>query len=212
MLAGLSSCLKWTGLNYSKLDGKEDDVLYMQTMLQTCTTLKCFALKEIQTATMNVIPDSQEGEFCCLKGWVDAHTLAPTKPDSGLAISVKKLNHVTHQERSEWLRKINNMGQLSHPNLVKLIGYCLEDDYPILVYEFLANGSLDNHLFKGSSNIQPLSWPVRMKIALDAAKGLAFLHSNEVQVMHGDFKTSNILIDSVSGFIDLTSLEMKSLC
>ncbi|WJX89463.1 hypothetical protein P8452_71461 [Trifolium repens] len=88
------------------------------------------------------------------------------------------------------------MGQLSHPNLVKLIGYCLEDDYPILVYEFLANGSLDNHLFKGSSNIQPLSWPVRMKIALDAAKGLAFLHSNEVQVMHGDFKTCNILIDS----------------
>jgi serine/threonine protein kinase len=57
-----------------------------------------------------------------------------------------------------------------------------------------------------SSNIQQLSWSVRMKIALDAAKGLAFLHSNEVDVMHGDFKTSNILIDSVSGFIDLTSL------
>lgn len=47
-----------------------------------------------------------------------------------------------------------------------------------------------------------------MKIALDAAKGLAFLHSDEVGKIHGDFKTSKILIDSVSGFIDFTSLEM----
>ncbi|CAJ2640810.1 receptor-like cytoplasmic kinase 176 [Trifolium pratense] len=165
-------------------------------MLQTSTTFKCFTLKDIQTATRNAIPDKQEDDFCCVKGWINRHTLAPTKKDSGLEISVKKLNRVNHQKRSVWLRKINNMGQLSHPNLVKLIGYCLEDQYPILAYEFLVNGSLDNHLFNRSSNMKPLSWTVRMKIALDIAKGLAFLHSNEVEVIHGDIKTSNILIDS----------------
>jgi serine/threonine protein kinase len=141
--------------------------------------------------------------------------------------------------------KINYLGHLRHPNLVKLIGYCLEDNYRILVYEFLAKGNLDNHLFRsmllinlllllsflyndfylltsfttnnsydygaGVSNFEPLTWKIRMKIALDAAKGLAFLHSDEVGKIHGDFKTSKILIDSVSGFIDFTSLEMDRL-
>ncbi|XP_012572015.1 receptor-like cytoplasmic kinase 176 isoform X2 [Cicer arietinum] len=69
-----------------------------------------------------------------------------------------------------------------------------EDDYRILVYEFLPKGSLDNHLFR--KYFQPLSWKIRMKIALDAAKGLAFLHSDEVEVIYRDFKTSNILIDN----------------
>jgi serine/threonine protein kinase len=79
---------------------------------------------------------------------------------------------------------------------VKLVGYCLEDDYRILVYEFVTKGSLDNHLFRRASYFQPLSWKIRMKIALDSAKGLAFLHSDEVEVIYRDFKTSNILIDS----------------
>ncbi|XP_058783610.1 receptor-like cytoplasmic kinase 176 [Vicia villosa] len=88
------------------------------------------------------------------------------------------------------------MGQLSHPNLAKLIGYCLEDIHPILVYDFSPEGSLDNHLYKRSSNVQPLSWKSRMKIALDAATALAYLHGDEVNVIHGELNTSNILIDS----------------
>ncbi|KAK7290183.1 hypothetical protein RIF29_04414 [Crotalaria pallida] len=72
----------------------------------------------------------------------------------------------------------------------------LDDDHRILVYEFLAKGSLDNHLFR-RSYFQPLSWTIRMKIALDAAKGLAFLHSDEVDVIYRDFITSNVLLDSV---------------
>ncbi|MCI05373.1 protein kinase APK1A chloroplastic-like, partial [Trifolium medium] len=87
------------GLN-SKVDGREDGVL---SMLQTSRTLKCFTLEEIKTATRNAIPDRQEDELCCVKGWIDRHTLAPTKQASGLAISVKQLNHVIPQERSEWL-------------------------------------------------------------------------------------------------------------
>lgn len=113
---------------------------------------------------------------------------------------------------------------------MKLIGYCLEDDHRLLVYEFMPKGSMENHLFRsecttsifffyfifffiwiyvliehfyvdlGGSYFQPLSWSLRMKIALDAARGLAFLHSEEVKVIYRDFKTSNILLDSVCGF------------
>ncbi|XLU20090.1 hypothetical protein S245_056156, partial [Arachis hypogaea] len=92
--------------------------------------------------------------------------------------------------------EINYLGQLDHSNLVKLISYSLEDDHRILVYEFLTKGSLDNHLFRRASYVRPLSWNIRMNIALDAAKGLAFLHSDQVDVIYRDLKTSNILLDS----------------
>jgi serine/threonine protein kinase len=92
---------------------------------------------------------------------------------------------------------VNYLGQLSHPHLVKLIGYCLEDEHRLLVYEFMPRGSLENHLFRRGSYFQPLSWRLRLKVALGAAKGLAFLHSAETKVIYRDFKTSNILLDSV---------------
>ncbi|KAG6527378.1 hypothetical protein ZIOFF_009477 [Zingiber officinale] len=92
--------------------------------------------------------------------------------------------------------EVNYLGQLTHPNLVKLIGYCSEDEQRLLVYEFMQCGSLENHLFRRSSNFQPLSWNTRMKIALGAAKGLAFLHSDKAKVIYRDFKASNVLLDS----------------
>ncbi|CAL4989887.1 unnamed protein product [Urochloa decumbens] len=85
------------------------------------------------------------------------------------------------------------LGQLKHPNLVKLIGYCCEDDYRLLVYEFMFRGSLEKHLFR---NTTPLPWGTRMSIALGAAKGLACLHNAQRPVIFRDFKTSNILMDS----------------
>ncbi|CAI0440512.1 unnamed protein product [Linum tenue] len=85
------------------------------------------------------------------------------------------------------------LGQLSHPNLVKLIGYCCEDEHRVLIYEYMARGSVENNLF--SRVLLPLSWKIRMKIAFGAAKGLAFLHEAEKPVIYRDFKTSNILLD-----------------
>ncbi|XP_074308249.1 receptor-like cytoplasmic kinase 176 isoform X1 [Silene latifolia] len=92
--------------------------------------------------------------------------------------------------------EINYLGQLRHHNLVNLIGYCLEEEHRLLIYEFMPRGSLENHLFKRSSHSEPLSWSLRMKIALGAAKGLAFLHSPAIKVIYRDFKPSNILLDS----------------
>lgn len=88
------------------------------------------------------------------------------------------------------------MGRLSHPNLVKLLGYCLEDKELLLVYEYLPKGSLENHLFKRIGSMEPLSWERRMSITLGVAKGLAFLHCSEKQVIYRDFKAANILLDA----------------
>ncbi|OIW16141.1 hypothetical protein TanjilG_18856 [Lupinus angustifolius] len=161
--------------------------------------MKSFTFSELRTATRNFRPDSVVGEGgfgCVFKGWIDEQTLAPVKPGTGMVIAVKRLNQEGLQGHSEWLTEINYLGQLRHPNLVKLIGYCLEDEHRLLVYEFLAKCSLDNHLFRRASYVQPLSWKIRMKVALDAAKGLAFLHSDEAKVIYRDFKTSNVLLDS----------------
>ncbi|KAG9159380.1 hypothetical protein Leryth_010927 [Lithospermum erythrorhizon] len=114
----------------------------------------------------------------------------------GMVVAVKRLNHEGWQGHKEWLAEITYLGELHHPNLVKLIGYCLEDEHRLLVYEFMPKGSLENHLFRRGSFYIPLSWSLRMKVALGAARGLAFLHRAETKVIYRDFKTSNILLDT----------------
>ncbi|WOH16018.1 hypothetical protein DCAR_0935567 [Daucus carota subsp. sativus] len=105
-----------------------------------------------------------------------------------------------------WLNEINILGRLCHPNLVKLIGYCLKKKHRLLVYHgFMPQRSLRDYLSKRVSYFQPLSWNLRLSIALGAAKALAYLHSPEAYVVHGDIHTGNILIDSkfnakLSGF------------
>ncbi|XP_021716139.1 probable serine/threonine-protein kinase PBL10 [Chenopodium quinoa] len=163
------------------------------------SNLKSFSFSELKAATRNFRPDSVLGEGgfgSVFKGWIDENSYAATKPGTGMVIAVKRLNQESFQGHREWLAEVNYLGQLYHPNLVKLIGYCVEDEHRLLVYEFMPRGSLENHLFRRGSYFQPLSWNLRMKVALGAAKGLAFLHSAETKVIYRDFKTSNVLLDS----------------
>ncbi|KAI0502033.1 hypothetical protein KFK09_016978 [Dendrobium nobile] len=163
------------------------------------TNVKSFSFSELKSATRNFRPDSVLGEGgfgSVFKGWINEQTLEATKPGAGIVIAVKRLNQDGFQGHREWLAEVNYLGQLHHPNLVKLIGYCLEDEHRLLVYEFMPRGSLENHLFRRGSYFQPLSWNLRMKVALGAARGLAFLHSAETKVIYRDFKTSNVLLDS----------------
>ncbi|XP_022882968.1 receptor-like cytoplasmic kinase 176 isoform X2 [Olea europaea var. sylvestris] len=163
------------------------------------SNLKRFTLNDLKAATRNFCRESYLGKGGfgrVYKGWVDEHSLAASKPGFGMVIAAKLLNKDGWQGHNEWLAEINYLGQLHHPNLVNLIGYCLEDDERLLVYEFMPKGSMENHLFGRGSYFQPISWNLRMKIALGAARGLAFLHSAKDKVIHRDFNTCNILLDS----------------
>ncbi|KAF5207905.1 kinase [Thalictrum thalictroides] len=161
------------------------------------SNLKSFSFKVLKTATKNFSPDYLLGEGSfgkVFKGWIDEYKLTATKPGRGTAVAVKRLQQGSFQGHREWLAEINYLGQLYHPNLVKLLGYCLEDEERLLVYEFMSRGSLDNHLFRRNSNCQ-LPWNIRLNIALGAAKALAFLHSAEVNVIHRGCHNSDILLD-----------------
>ncbi|XP_065876914.1 serine/threonine-protein kinase PBL34-like isoform X2 [Euphorbia lathyris] len=165
--------------------------------LKLASQLRKFAFNDLKLATRNFRPESLLGEGgfgCVFKGWIEENGTGPVKPGTGLTVAVKTLNHDGLQGHKEWLAEVSFLGNLLHPNLVKLIGYCIEDDQRLLVYEFMPRGSLENHLFRRSL---PLPWSIRMKIALGAAKGLAFLHEEaERSVIYRDFKTSNILLDA----------------
>ncbi|KAF5779679.1 putative transferase, protein kinase RLK-Pelle-RLCK-VIIa-2 family [Helianthus annuus] len=136
------------------------------------------------------------------KGWVDEKTLLPSKKWTGFTVAVKKLNHESVQGFQEWQSEVNFLGRLSHPNVVKLLGYCREDRDLLLVYEFMKKGSLENHLYGRGSAVQPLSWNLRLKIAIGAAQGLAFLHSSYDNVIYRDIKASNIFIKASNILLD----------
>lgn len=160
-------------------------------------SVKPFSFLELKNATRNFRPDSVLGEGgfgCVFKGWIDEFTLTASKPGYGMIIAVKKLKPEGFQGHKEWLTEVKYLGQLRHPNLVKLVGYCSEGDSRLLVYEFMPKGSLENHLFRRGP--QPLPWATRLKVAIGAARGLAFLHDAEEQVIYRDFKASNILLDA----------------
>ncbi|KAK4724612.1 hypothetical protein R3W88_027391 [Solanum pinnatisectum] len=167
-------------------DFRKNAVLY--------THIIAFTLFELETITKSFRSDYilGEGGFGTVyKGYIDENVRVGLK---SLPVAVKVLNKEGLQGHREWLTEVNFLGQLRHPNLVKLIGYCCEDDHRLLVYEFMFRGSLENHLFRRAT--VSLSWATRMMIALGAAKGLAFLHNAERPVIYRDFKTSNILLDS----------------
>ncbi|KAK1261883.1 hypothetical protein QJS04_geneDACA001381 [Acorus gramineus] len=158
--------------------------------------LRIFSFSELKSATKNFRPDTVLGEGGfgkVYKGCLEEKSLNLSR--SGGAVAVKKLNSESMQGLQEWQSEVNFLGRLSHPNLVKLLGYCLEDMELLLIYEFMPKGSLENQLFR-RGGVEPLSWDIRLKIATGAARGLAFLHTSEKQVIYRDFKASNILLDS----------------
>ncbi|WJX48179.1 putative serine/threonine-protein kinase pbl17 [Trifolium repens] len=153
-----------------------------------------FTYQELRLATKQFRPDFilGEGGFGVVyKGVIDDTVRTGYKSTE---VAIKELNREGFQGDREWLAEVNYLGQFSHPNLVKLFGYCCEDEHRLLVYEYMASGSLEKHLFRRTGST--LTWSKRMKIALHAARGLAFLHGAERPIIYRDFKTSNILLDA----------------
>ncbi|XP_073272382.1 probable serine/threonine-protein kinase PBL16 [Primulina huaijiensis] len=165
--------------------------------LRRCVSAKpliAFTFNELKTITGNFRHDymlGRGGFGSVYKGFIPEDLREGLKPIT-VAVKIHDGDN-SHQGHREWLAEVIFLGQLSHPNLVKLVGYCCEDEHRVLIYEYMARGSVENHLF--SRVLLPLPWSIRMKIALAAAKGLAFLHEAEKPVIYRDFKTSNILMD-----------------
>ncbi|CAN1755052.1 Leucine-rich repeat receptor protein kinase EMS1 [Linum perenne] len=112
-----------------------------------------------------------------------------------LVVAVKKLSHSKAQGDREFMAEMETLGKVKHKNLVSLLGYCSLGEEKLLVYEYMANGSLDTWLRDGL-NPKPLDWATRLKIAIGSARGLAFLHHGFTpHVIHRDVKSSNILLD-----------------
>lgn len=107
-------------------------------------------------------------------------------------MAVKRLG-VIFQGDEEFLAELSMIGKINHMNLVRMWGFCSQGKHRLLVYEYIENLSLNNHLF--TSNF--LGWKERFKVALGIAKGLAYLHDECLEwVIHCDVKPENILLDS----------------
>ncbi|GMH13758.1 hypothetical protein Nepgr_015599 [Nepenthes gracilis] len=158
------------------------------------SNLHAFTLAELTLITQNFSSSNflGEGGFGRVhKGFIDDKLRPGLKSQP---VAVKCLNLDGTQGHREWLAEVLFLGKLRHPHLVELIGYCCEAEHRLLVYEYMARGSLENQLFRRFSVSLP--WLTRMKIAIGAAKGLAFLHEAESPVIFRDFKASNILLDA----------------
>ncbi|XVE51857.1 hypothetical protein DITRI_Ditri02bG0074900 [Diplodiscus trichospermus] len=167
--------------------------LSLNDLSNSLISLHIFTLKELGVITHKFSKSNYLGEGGfgpVYKGFIDDNLRPGLKAQS---VAVKVLDLEGTQGHKEWLAEVIFLGQLKHPHLVNLIGYCYEEEHRLLVYEYMARGNLENQLFKRCG--PPLPWLTRLKIAVGTAKGLAFLHEEEKPVIYRDFKTSNILLD-----------------
>eukprot|EP00250_Pteridium_aquilinum_P018659 c24154_g1_i1 orf=937-3012(+) len=150
---------------------------------------RSFSLYELDRATnnfdsQNIIGQGGFGQVFC------------GKLEDGSNIAVKRITCGDQKRSKEFMAEVEMLGRLHHRNLVKLIGVCMEEHHHCLVYELISNGSVESHLHSTLQDAMPLDWNTRLKIALGAARGLAYLHEDaNPRVIHRDFKASNILLE-----------------
>ncbi|XVF81748.1 hypothetical protein PTKIN_Ptkin15bG0181100 [Pterospermum kingtungense] len=148
-----------------------------------------FSLEEIKAATNNFHQDSiigQGGFGIVYRGTID---------DGTMVVAVKRVARSSLQGTREFRTEVQLLSQLRHPHLVHLLGFCVEQNEMIIVYEYMSRGSLDAFLFGNIADV-PLGWRQRLQICIGVARGLHYLHTGaKYRVIHRDIKISNVLLD-----------------
>lgn len=165
-----------------------DQVSYTTTTdMRNWNAARVFSHKEIKAATNNFKEVIGRGSF---------GSVYLGKLSDGKQVAVKVRFDRTQLGADSFINEVHLLSQIRHQNLVCLEGFCYEAKQQILVYEYLPGGSLADHLYGSNSKKFSLSWVRRLKIAVDAAKGLDYLHNgSEPRIIHRDVKCSNILLD-----------------
>uniref|UniRef100_A0A8C8VS69 Interleukin-1 receptor-associated kinase 1 n=1 Tax=Peromyscus maniculatus bairdii TaxID=230844 RepID=A0A8C8VS69_PERMB len=151
----------------------------------------CWPFCEISQGTCNFSEELRigEGGFGCVYRAVMRNT----------TYAVKRLKEEADLEwtvvKQSFLTEVEQLSRFRHPNIVDFAGYCAESGFYCLVYGFLPNGSLEDQLHLQTQACSPLSWPQRLDILLGTARAIQFLHQDSPSLIHGDIKSSNVLLD-----------------
>ncbi|KAJ6986453.1 receptor-like protein kinase [Populus alba x Populus x berolinensis] len=170
-------------LNSSREGPEEEDLEKIAEQEQ-----KQFSFETLLSATKDFHPTHKLGEG----GFGPVYK---GKLDDGREIAVKKLSHSSNQGKKEFMNEAKLLARVQHRNIVNLLGYCAHGVEKLLVYEYVANESLDKLLFKSDKRGQ-LDWKKRYNIIIGIARGLLYLHQDSHScIIHRDIKASNILLD-----------------
>uniref|UniRef100_A0A0D9XH77 non-specific serine/threonine protein kinase n=1 Tax=Leersia perrieri TaxID=77586 RepID=A0A0D9XH77_9ORYZ len=157
--------------------------------VQFSSNKSCFSYEELAAATSGFSSANVLGQGGF--GYVYKGVLA----GSGKEVAVKQLKSGSGQGEREFQAEVEIISRVHHRHLVSLVGYCIAGSQRLLVYEFVANNTLEHHLYNNKSRV--LDWATRHKIALGSAKGLAYLHEDcHPRIIHRDIKAANILLDA----------------